>query len=54
MNMKNNYSEKGWRMYIIEDVLKIPEKKFIQLEKWYDLEIYIEDNRVYVKDKYYE
>lgn len=50
--MIKNYSHKGWRLYVIPKFLKIGGRKISLLEKHYDIEVLVEGDLVYVRDKY--
>ena len=48
----NNSSNKGWRSYVIPNYLKVGYKELARLERLFDLEIYIQGNLVFVKNKF--
>ena len=50
--MKKNYSEKGWRVYVIPNFLRIGGRRMELLEKYHNLEFLIEGDLVYVKNNY--
>lgn len=50
--MIKNYSQRGWRLYVIPKFLKIGGRKISLLEKHYDIEVLVEGDLVYIKDKY--
>lgn len=50
--MIKNYSQKGWRVYVIPNFLKIGQRKMTLLEQFNNIEFLVQGDLVYVKDKY--
>ncbi len=50
--IKKNYSEKGWRLYIIPNFLRVGQRRMELMQVYHNIEFLIEGDLVYVRDKF--